>query len=70
MSIKNATSGIWENVRFIWPIKDPISVNERRKTAGFNQTVEENANSLGIEYKIFTLEEILKLQKEVMNANE
>ncbi|HEY1056514.1 MAG TPA: DUF6624 domain-containing protein, partial [Emticicia sp.] len=42
----------------IWPIKDPESVNERRKAAGFTQTVEENARRLGIEYKVYTIEDI------------
>lgn len=70
MSVKNLTTGNWESLSFIWPIKDPSTVNERRKAAGFNQTVEENAKSLGIEYKVFTLKEILKLRNEVMKAGE
>jgi hypothetical protein len=70
MSVKNPTTGNWENVSFIWPIKDPASVNQKRKAAGFNQTVEENAKSLGIQYKVFSLEEILKLRNEVMNAGQ
>ncbi len=68
MSVKNQTTGDWENLSFIWPIKDPSRVNERRKAAGFSQTVEESAKSLGIEYKVFNLEEILKLRKEAMNG--
>lgn len=68
MSVKNQTTGDWENLSFIWPIKDPSTVNERRKSAGFSQTVEESAKSLDIEYKVFTLEEILKLRNEVMQA--
>jgi len=70
MSVKNTTTGKWENLSFIWPIKDPSSVNERRKLAGFELTVEENAKSLGIAYKIFTLDEILKLRNEIMNAKD
>ncbi|RYY43504.1 MAG: hypothetical protein EOO06_19605 [Chitinophagaceae bacterium] len=70
MSVKNSATGKWENLSFIWPIKDPYSVNERRKFAGFDQTVEENAKSLGIAYKIFTLAEILKLRNEIMNAKD
>lgn len=46
----------------IWPIRDPQNVNERRKAAGFEQTVEENAKRLGIEYKVFTVEEVRKMR--------
>jgi hypothetical protein len=42
----------------IWPIKDAATVNERRKKAGFKQTVEENATRLGIAYKVYTLAEL------------
>ena len=48
---------------FIWPIKDPKNVNQRRKEAGFTDTVEENARRLGIEYKVMTLEEAKALEK-------
>ncbi len=48
---------------FIWPIKDPATVNRRRKEAGFTDTVEENARRLGIEYKVLTLEEAKALEK-------
>jgi hypothetical protein len=68
MSVKNKETGKWENLSFIWPIKDPAKVNKRRKAAGFEETVEENAKSIGIEYKIFTLDEILRLRSEIMNA--
>jgi hypothetical protein len=66
MSIKNPATGKYKNLSFIWPIKDPSAVNKRRKAAGFSETVEENAKSLGIDYKVFTLTEILKLRNEVM----
>jgi hypothetical protein len=45
---------------FIWPIADPANVNKRRKEAGFEQTVEENAKRLDIPYKVYTLEQALK----------
>ena len=48
----------------IWPIKDPANVNERRKKAGFSQTVEEYAKDLygdEFEYKVYTVEETKKL---------
>ena len=35
---------------FIWPIEDPEHVNERRKQAGFETTVEENAKRLNSRY--------------------
>lgn len=34
----------------IWPIEDPANVNKRRKEAGFELTVEENAKSLNAIY--------------------
>ncbi|RAJ96001.1 hypothetical protein LX87_03751 [Larkinella arboricola] len=43
---------------FIWPIENPSAVNERRKKAGFMQTVEENAKRLGLEYNVLTMEEV------------
>lgn len=69
MSVKNKKTGIWENLSFIWPIKDPTTVNKRRKAAGFTGTVEESAKSMGIEYKIYTLDEILEWREEIMKAD-
>jgi hypothetical protein len=69
MSIKNRLTGQWENLSFIWPIEDPVNVNKRRKTAGFTETVEESAKGMRIDYKIYTLEEILKLREEIMKAD-
>ena len=43
---------------FIWPIKDPAHVNARRRKAGFQLTVEQNADRLGIKYKVVTLAEV------------
>jgi len=45
----------------IWPIKDPENVDELRKAVGFNSTVEEYAKRLGIEYKVYTIEEVNQL---------
>ncbi|HEV7348548.1 DUF6624 domain-containing protein [Telluribacter sp.] len=36
---------------YIWPIADAAHVNERRKQAGFTDTIEENAKRLGIDYQ-------------------
>lgn len=43
---------------FVWPIQDPETVNERRKKAGFDLTVEENAKRLGTTYRIVKLNEV------------
>jgi hypothetical protein len=45
----------------IWPIKDPENVDKLRKVVGFNSTVEEYAKRLGIEYKVYTIEEVNQL---------
>jgi hypothetical protein len=46
----------------IWPIKDPKEVNERRKTAGFEDSVEENAKVLDVHYKIYTVDQVKKMR--------
>lgn len=43
----------------IWPVKDPETVNQRRKQAGFTQTVEDNALRFNIKYRVIKLDEIL-----------
>jgi hypothetical protein len=43
---------------YIWPIKDAITVNKRRKKAGFDQTVEQNATRLGIIYRVININKI------------
>jgi len=43
---------------YIWPIKEAATVNERRKQAGFDQTVEQNAKRLGIDYKVVKIEDV------------
>ena len=51
-------------ISIIWPIKDPVNVNELRKKAGFSQTVEEYSKDLygeNFEYKIYTLDEVKKM---------
>lgn len=42
---------------FVWPIQNPATVNQRRTKAGFTQSVEDNANRLGVNYKLLTMEE-------------
>lgn len=46
---------------FIWPVEDPIHVNERRKKAGFSLSVEDNAKRMGIPYQVLTLEQVKRL---------
>lgn len=46
---------------FIWPIEDPAHVNERRKKAGFELSVEENAKRMQMEYHPLTLEQVRQL---------
>jgi len=43
---------------YIWPIKDPDQVNDRRKKAGFDQTVEQNAARLDVKYKVVKIEQV------------
>jgi len=60
---KNPTTGEIEQKLFIWPIEVAAGVNERRKKAGFDQTVEENARRLNTTYQVLTLEEARKMQQ-------
>ena len=53
-ALKNGEKIGW----YIWPIKDASGVNERRKKAGFDQTVEENAKRLGVDYKMIKIEDV------------
>ena len=59
--ITNKETGKKEFFNYISPIQNPEKVNELRKKAGFTSTVEENAKRLGIEYKVYTLDEIAKI---------
>ncbi|WP_109435133.1 MULTISPECIES: BT_3928 family protein [Aquimarina] len=48
-----------KSISLIWPIKDPESVNQRRKNAGLSETIEEYCQRiLGVPYKLYTLEEV------------
>lgn len=46
---------------FIWPIEDPAHVNERRKKAGFELSVEDNAKRMSIKYQVLTLEQVQQM---------
>lgn len=56
--ITNPKTGTQENFMYVLPIEDAKNVNKRRKEAGFDTTVEENAKRFGIEYKEYTYEEL------------
>jgi hypothetical protein len=62
-TIKNPNTGKKEPFEYVVPIKDPKNVNNRRREAGFDSTVEENALRLGVVYKVYTLEEIKAITK-------
>ncbi|UYZ62705.1 DUF6624 domain-containing protein [Hymenobacter weizhouensis] len=62
-SVPNPTTGQHDWIKFIWPIKDAAHVNERRKKAGFDSTVEANAQRLGIQYKPMTLDEAKRIEQ-------
>ncbi len=49
---KYGTQGFSTPIRktFIWPIQDPVKVNELRKQVGFPQTIEEYAKQLNAAY--------------------
>lgn len=64
VEIPNPQTGKRELQLIIWPIKDPLRVNERRKEAGFTQSIEEYTKELWkTDYRIFSLEEVLRWQK-------
>jgi len=48
----------------VWPVKDPDKVNELRRDAGFDLTVEENAKRLGVDFKHYTIEELEEITGE------
>lgn len=59
--ITNKQTGKKEFFNYVSPIQNPTKVNDRRKKAGFTTTVEENAKEMGMEYKVYTLDEIKKM---------
>jgi hypothetical protein len=59
--ITNKETGKKEFFNYVSPIENPTSVNDRRRKAGFTTTVEENAKEMGMEYKVYTLDEIKKM---------
>ena len=60
--VTNQKTGKQENFTYVLPIDDPQNVNKRRKEAGFETTVEENARRFGIEYKEYTYEDLTMIK--------
>ena len=58
-----------ETISLIWPIQDAAHVNERRKKAGFDSTVEANAQRLHIEYRPVTLDEVRRIEQRAAEAS-
>jgi hypothetical protein len=50
-----------EETMFVWPVKHPCFVNRRRKKAGFETTIQQNAKRFHIEYKKVRLKDIRPL---------
>ncbi|MGM1057244.1 MAG: DUF6624 domain-containing protein [Bacteroidota bacterium] len=48
--------GKW--IRFLWPVKDPETINILRKDAGFDRTIEEYLEAMEVENKFYKLNEI------------
>ena len=61
-SALNKKTGKAEWTWIIWPVEDPENVNKRRKEAGFEQTVEENAKRLNVDYKVLTIAEVNRMK--------
>ena len=57
-TIVNKETGKEEFFNYVVPIQDEKGVNKRRKQVGFTTTVEENAKKLGLEYKVYTYDEL------------
>ena len=62
-SIIDPETGDIEAKIVVWPIKDPETVNERRKAAGFDLRVEENAQRLGVEYVPLTFDDVKNMKE-------
>lgn len=62
--ITSSKTGKKEPFEYVVPIKDAKNVNKRRKEAGFDTTVEENALRLGVVYKEYTKAQIKEITKQ------
>ena len=57
-TILNKETGEEEFFQYVVPIQDEKNVNKRRNEAGFTTTVQENAKQLGVDYKVYTYDEL------------
>ena len=52
-------------INFVWPVQDLKNVNKRRREAGFDSTVEENAQRMfgkDFKYEPYTLQQVLEIR--------
>ncbi|WP_437400091.1 DUF6624 domain-containing protein [Flagellimonas lutimaris] len=56
--IKGQANKQGEWIYFLWPIKNVDSVNIWRKQVGFDQSLEEYLNGMGVEFKLYQLDEL------------
>jgi hypothetical protein len=54
-NVHNKTTGQPETISFIWPVQDPAHANQRRRRAGFRNTLEKSSANMGMPYKPITL---------------
>lgn len=61
--VLDSITGQRKFIQIIWPVKDAVNVNARRKKAGFRLTIEAYAKQeLGIEYKALSLAEVMRMR--------
>lgn len=53
---KAGKDGQW--IRFLWPVKDPENIDRVRKKAGFDRSIWEYLEAMGVEQKFYRLSEI------------
>lgn len=56
---QSSKNGDW--IYFLWPIKNPDSVNIWRKQAGFTKSIEAYVQDMDVEYKLYKINELKEL---------
>lgn len=59
--IKGKANRKGEWIYFLWPIQNADSINFWRKKVGFEQTVEEYAKEMNVEFKLYTIQNLKDL---------
>lgn len=59
--VLNKETGKEEWFQFLWPLANPDKVNELRKEVGLTESIEEYVTSMGLEYKLYSLEDINRI---------